>query len=98
VRLGRAADHSPPSSTAVMEEYSYTSTHPLGHTGPVKGTLYLYRVYTEESITRLERRENEGLSYSKRKQTGVTRQCTSIYVFISLSFEKIQLSEAILWP
>jgi len=30
-----------PSSAAVMEEYSYTSTRPLGHTGPVKGTLYL---------------------------------------------------------
>ena len=41
VRPGRAADHSPPSSAAVMEEYSYTSTHPLGHTGPVTGTLYL---------------------------------------------------------
>jgi len=25
----------PPSSAAVIEEYSYTSTHPLGHTGPV---------------------------------------------------------------
>ena len=25
-----------------MEEYSNTSTHPLGHTGPVTGTLYLY--------------------------------------------------------
>ena len=32
----------PPSSAAVMEEYSYTSTHPLGHTGPVTGSLYLY--------------------------------------------------------
>ena len=42
VRPGRAADHSPPSSAAVMEEYSYTSTHPLGHTGPVTGSLYLY--------------------------------------------------------
>jgi len=42
VRPGRAADHSPPSSAAVMEEYSYTSTHRLGHTGPVTGTLYLY--------------------------------------------------------
>jgi len=39
VRPGRAADHSPPSSAAVMEEYSYTSTHPLGHTGPVMGSL-----------------------------------------------------------
>jgi len=42
VRPGRAADHSPPSSAAVMEEQSYTSTHPLGHTGPVTGSLYLY--------------------------------------------------------
>jgi len=41
VRPGHAADHSPPSSAAVMEEYSYTSTHPLGHTGPVMGSLYL---------------------------------------------------------
>jgi len=41
-RPGLAADHSPPSSAAVMEEYSYTSTHPLGHTGPVTGSLYLY--------------------------------------------------------
>ena len=39
---GRAADHSPPSSAAVMEEYSYTSTNPLGHTGPVTGSLYLF--------------------------------------------------------
>ena len=31
VRPGRAADHSPPSSVAVMEEKSYNSTHPLGH-------------------------------------------------------------------
>ena len=31
----------PHSSAAVMEEQSYTSTHPLGHTGPVTGSLYL---------------------------------------------------------
>ena len=42
VRPGRVADHSPPFSAAVMEEYSYTSTHPLGHTGPVMGSLYLF--------------------------------------------------------
>ena len=41
MRPGRAADHSPSSSAAVMEEQSYTSTHPLGHTGPVTGSLYL---------------------------------------------------------
>jgi len=40
VRPGRAVNHSPPSSAAVMEEQSYTSTHPLGHTGPVTGSLY----------------------------------------------------------
>jgi len=45
VRPGRAADHSPPSSAAVMKEYSYTSTHPLGHTGPVTGSLYLSPCY-----------------------------------------------------
>ena len=38
----RAADHSPPATAAVMEEYNYTSTHPLGHAGPVTGSLYLY--------------------------------------------------------
>ena len=32
VRPGRAADHSLPSSATVMEQYSYTSTHRLGHT------------------------------------------------------------------
>ena len=41
VRPGRAADHSPPSSAAVMEEKSYNSTAPLGHTGFVTGSLYL---------------------------------------------------------
>jgi len=44
VRPGRTADHSPPSSAAVTEEYSYTSTHPLGHTGPVTGSLYLFKI------------------------------------------------------
>ena len=37
---GRDADHSPPSSAAVME-VNYTSTHPLDHTGPATGSLYL---------------------------------------------------------
>jgi len=42
VQPGRAANNSPPSSAAVMEEYSYTSTQPLGHTGPVTGTLTFF--------------------------------------------------------
>jgi len=45
VRSVRAADHSPPSSAAVMEEKSYTSTHILGHTGPVTRTRYLLHWY-----------------------------------------------------
>ena len=50
MRPGRAADHSSPSSAAVMEEYSYTSTHPLGHTGPVTGSLYLLHVPAQVCI------------------------------------------------
>ena len=50
MRPGRAADHSPPSSAAVMEEQSYTSTHPLGHTGPVTGTLYLFYKHLSHDI------------------------------------------------
>jgi len=47
VRMEHAADHSPPSSAAVMEECSYTSTHSLGHTGPVTGSLpFTSQVYT----------------------------------------------------
>ena len=42
VRLGRAADHSPPSSAMVKKEYRYSSTNPLGHTGPVMGSLYVF--------------------------------------------------------
>ena len=50
MRPGRAADHSSPSSAAVMEEWSYTSTHPLGHTGPVTGhfTFTFYSVYVKQ--------------------------------------------------
>ena len=51
---GRAADHSPPSSAAVMEEYSYTSTHPLGHTGPVTGSLCLYQKNSHYRPLRLQ--------------------------------------------
>ena len=37
---------SPPSSATVMEEYSYTSTHPLGHTKACNGdTLLLPLLY-----------------------------------------------------
>jgi len=55
VRPGRAADHSPPSSAAFMEEYGYTSTHPLGHTGPVMGSLYLYLVTIPTELSQIQR-------------------------------------------
>jgi hypothetical protein len=42
VRPERAADHLPLYSAVVMEDWSCTSTHPLGHTGPVTESLYLY--------------------------------------------------------
>jgi len=51
VRPVFAADHSHPSSAAVMEEWSYTSTHPLGHTGPVTGSLYLTNYELPEGDT-----------------------------------------------
>jgi len=47
VRSRHAADHSLPSRDAIMEAYSYTSTHPLGHTGPVTGSLYLIYIYED---------------------------------------------------
>jgi len=49
VRPGRGADHSPFSSVAVIKEYRCTSTQPLGHTGPVTGSLYLSLITTNGS-------------------------------------------------
>jgi hypothetical protein len=36
-RSGRDADHTPPSRAEVKKELSYTSTHPIGPSGPVTG-------------------------------------------------------------
>ena len=52
MRPGRAADHSPRSSAAVMEEYSYISTHPLDHTGPVTGSHVEYRKESHQETHR----------------------------------------------
>jgi len=55
VRPGLAADHSQLSSAAVMKEYSYNSTHPVGHTGPVTGSFYIkikcIRLTSDGSLT-----------------------------------------------
>jgi len=56
MRPGRDADHSPPSSAAVMEEYSYTPTHPLGHAGPVTASIYLLHEDTRFYITHTDKR------------------------------------------
>ena len=49
VRPERAVDHSPPSSAVVMEEQSYTSTHPVGHNRASNGNTiplpYLNEVF-----------------------------------------------------
>jgi hypothetical protein len=55
---GRAADHSPTSSAAVMEEQSYTSTHTMSHIGPVTGSLYLFAVCVE---IRMNVGQNQGM-------------------------------------
>ena len=74
MRPGRAADHSPPSSAVVMEEYSYISTHPLGHTGPVTGTLYLF-IYTYIYIRKIYFQNvllYQGSQYSKFAGSSLT--------------------------
>jgi len=44
-KCGVLLNFHPPSTAAVMEEWSYNSTYRLGHTGPVKGLYYLYPYY-----------------------------------------------------
>jgi hypothetical protein len=46
-----------------MEEQSYTFIHPLGHTGPVTGSLYLYLLSENHNINRedyMEKRQKLG--------------------------------------
>jgi len=52
VRPGRAADNSPPSSAADMEEYSCNSTRTLGHTKAYNGDtlpFYLFPLEVEST-------------------------------------------------
>jgi hypothetical protein len=44
-RPGRDADHTSPSSTEVKKELSYTSTHPVGPSGPVTGFPFTCAVH-----------------------------------------------------
>jgi hypothetical protein len=46
---GVNADHTPPSSPEVKKELSYTSTHHIGHPGPVTGfPLPLFIIFKEK--------------------------------------------------
>jgi hypothetical protein len=48
MRPGRDADHTPPSIAEVKKEMSYTSTHPMGPSGPVTGfPLPLYSLWLQ---------------------------------------------------
>ena len=53
MRPGRAADHAPTSSAANMEALSYTSTHPLGHTGPlpIKEHKYIHNIVRQSYMS-----------------------------------------------
>jgi hypothetical protein len=63
-RPGRAADHLPPSSADVLEEYSYTSTPLWATTEPVMGLLYLYRNNNTRSDSLYEDRQVPVKSWS----------------------------------
>jgi len=91
VQPGRAADHSPPSSVAVMEEYSYTSTHPLGHTGPVTGSLYLF-LYAIRIKELLNRHPNDSTIRATKKSTFILQNGQSIAE--TSTHKKIKNSEA----
>jgi len=67
-----------------MEEQSYTSTHPLGHTGPVKGSLYF----------NCDVREVLFLSFARladiiNKATQNQQYCTAAILDVSQAFDKV---------
>ena len=64
VRPRCAADHTTLSSATVMEEWSYTSTHPLGHTGPVTGSLYLFSSTRNDIMNRVVTKVHIELSHT----------------------------------
>ena len=52
VQPGHAADHSSTSSGMVMEEYSYTSIHPLGHIRAYNGNTLLFFLLNNNTLRR----------------------------------------------
>ena len=67
-----------------MEEYSYTSTHPLGHTEPLTGKLYLNNnlpVTPFNGCTRSSFRY-EPRRYLLRVILGIRRSVSKIFVLL----------------
>jgi len=73
VRPERAAEHSPPSIAAVMEEQSYTSTHPLGHTGPVTGSLYLLQAVNQGNPHNFSRTRIKKKTMQNKRCSAITK-------------------------
>jgi hypothetical protein len=61
VKLGRDADHTPPSSAEVKKELSYTSTHPMGPSWACYGVPFTseVRVKLSLSVPRRQRRSRD---------------------------------------
>ena len=90
MRPGRAADHSPPflvprswNSRAIL------SNHPLGHTGPVTGSLFVRDVDGVQamlneflhSVTNLNKKKNVSRRYLSRKQVSADLPFTYTMAF-----------------
>jgi len=62
-----------------MEEKSYTSTHPLGHTGLVKGSLYLYVFIMLTTVSSIEKNVSHFRKKSWNNSICMFRQPTASF-------------------
>jgi len=69
----------PPYSAAVMGEYNYTSTHPLGHTGPVTASFYLIYIFVGLD-NKLYKMHDTHIKIHQYMQYKVIRQHVSAYL------------------
>ena len=70
-----------------MEEYSYTSTHPLGHTGPVTGSLYLYLLLKTECVRGILELNIPYFSHFSHGKTSSIRRIPMPYARIPLQIK-----------
>ena len=83
--------YSPPFSAAVMEEYSYSSTHPLGHNQACNGITLLYGYSPPFSAAVMEE-----YSYSSNHPLGHNQACnriTLLYGYIYRFLLRLQQSD-----